>query len=112
VELDGGERVDVAAWFGDHPSKWWLERRIATHLGDRALRHAAFLQQSIRLLATPAAWLDSPRGSMVVLDWTCDLRGLFREVPEVRCATPTLARHLITRLAEQVAPQFKIRVAT
>jgi hypothetical protein len=110
VELDGGEIIDTVAWFADQPGAWWLERRIATHLGDRALRRAAFLGKSIRLLPSPAAWLSSPEGSACVLDWTTDLRTLFREVPEIRCSTPMLARHLDRRLDEQVRHTYKVRV--
>jgi hypothetical protein len=111
VELDSGEIVDTVAWFSERSADWWMERRIATHLGDRALRYAAFLQKPIRLLASPAAWLDSPHEAICILDWSYDLRALFREVPEVRCATPALKTHLSHRLAEQVAPRFKITAA-
>jgi hypothetical protein len=109
--MHGRRAVDTVAWFSSRPDEWWLERRVATHVGDRALRHAAFLQKPIHLLASPAAWLDSPHGAICILDWNCDLRALFREVPEVRCAAPALKTHLSRRLAEQVAPRFKITVA-
>jgi hypothetical protein len=110
VKLDDGEIIDTVAWFADRPSAWWLRRRIAAHLGDRALRHAAFFGKPIRLLPSPAAWLSSPEGAVCVLDWTTDLRALFREVPEIRCSTPMLARHLDRRLDEQVRHNYKIRV--
>jgi hypothetical protein len=110
VEMDGGEAIDEVAWFALRPAEWWLRRRIATHLGDRALRDAAFLGKPIRLLSSPAEWIASSEGAITVLDWTCDLRALFREVPAIRCATPVLRAHLIRRLAEQVAPRFNITV--
>jgi hypothetical protein len=110
VRMDSGEIIDTVAWFADCPGSWWLAARIATHLGDRALCHAAFLGKPIRLLPSPAAWLSSPEGAVCVLDWSTDLRALFRDVPEIRCSTAALARHLSRRLDEQVRHTYKIRV--
>jgi hypothetical protein len=47
-----------------------------------------------------------------VLDWTTDLRALFRDVPEIDCSTPALAKHLSRRLDEQVRHTYKIKVAS
>jgi hypothetical protein len=110
VKLDGGEIIDTVAWFADQPGAWWLRHRIATHLGDRALRHAAFLGKPIRLLSWPADWVSSPWDAVCVLDWTTDLRALFRDVPEIRCSTPALEKHLSDCLDKQVRHGFKIRV--
>ena len=112
VELDSGDLVDTVAWFSGQPTTWWLLLRIGTHLGDRALCHAAFLRESIRLVPSPSVWLSSPEGAVCVLDWTASLRTLFREVPEIWCSTPALAKHLRRRLDEQVNHEIKIRVST
>jgi hypothetical protein len=111
VVLNSGDQVDTVGWFREQPARWWLLRRIGTHLGDQALCHAAFFQEPVRLVPTPSAWLSSPIGAMCVLDWATNLRALFREVPEIRCATSALAEHLRRRLAEQVHHGFKIRVS-
>jgi hypothetical protein len=77
VELDGGDEIDTVGWFSANPRKWWRELLVATHLGDRALRYAAFVGMPIRLLPTPAAWIVDPTDSMCILDWRTDLRRLF-----------------------------------
>jgi hypothetical protein len=110
VEVGGGEIIDTVGWFSGRPADWWLEHRIATHLGDRALRHAAFLEKPIRLLPSPEAWLASPEDAMCILDWTTDLRALFRDVPEIWCSTTALSKHLLRRLDEQVRHTYEIRV--
>jgi hypothetical protein len=110
VELDSGELIDTVAWFPDRARKWFRWRLLGMHLGDLALRHAQFLQRPILLLETPADWVRSPAGSIVVIDWRCNLRALFGEVPEVRCASISLKRFLQQRLSEQVAPRFTIEV--
>jgi hypothetical protein len=112
VRMDGGEIIDTVAWFAGRPGAWWLERGIATHLGDRALRHAAFLGKPIRLLPSPTVWLSSPWGAVCVLNWTTDLRALFRDVPEIRCSTPALAKYLSDCLDKQVRHHYKIKVAS
>jgi hypothetical protein len=110
VELDNGELIDTVAWFLTNPRKWWREKLIATHLGDWSLRHAQFLQEPIRLLATPANWLTSPASAICILDWRTDLRTLLGEVPEVLCSSNEMARFLHQRLAQQVAPRFRVGV--
>ena len=112
VRKDSGEIIDAVAWFADSPGYWWLERLVATHLGDRALRRAAFLGKPIRLLPWPSDWVKSPWGAVCVLDWTTDLRALFLDVPEIDCSTPALAKHLSHRLDEQVRHTYKIKVAS
>jgi hypothetical protein len=112
VRMDGGEVIDRVAWFADRPGAWWLERGIATHLGDRALRHAAFLCKPIRLLPYPADWLAAPWGAVCVLDWNTNLRALFRDVPEIDCSTPALASVLSRQLDEQVRHTYRIKVAS
>jgi hypothetical protein len=114
VELDDGDVIDTVAWFPTNPRKWWRAKLTGTHLGDRSRRRAAFLQEPIRLLATPADWAASPTGAVCVIDWGCDLRALFREVPAIQCASRApgmaarMARGLERRLAEQVHHRFKI----
>ena len=56
-------------------------------------------------MPSPSAWLSSPLGAVCVLDWTTNLRALFREVPEIRCSTPALATYLRRRLDEQIQAQ-------
>jgi hypothetical protein len=58
VHLDGGEVWDHVAWFAPEPACWWLERNVASHLGDRELLSCALLGRSVRLLATPQDWMD------------------------------------------------------
>jgi hypothetical protein len=111
VELDGGVEIDTCAFFPNRPKRWWREFLVATHLGDQALRHAQFLGRSVRLLTTPQDWIVSPEGAMVVLDWRCDLRALFGDVPEIQCASEAMKKYLQTRLAAQVAHSYRITVA-
>jgi hypothetical protein len=75
------------------------------------LRHAQFLQEPIRLLGTPADWVRSPAGSISILDWKADLRGLLGTVPELICSSVEMARFLDRRLAEQVRHKFQITVS-
>jgi hypothetical protein len=112
VQLDSGEIIDTVAWVTERPGAWWLERRLATHLGDRALRCAGFLGRPIRLVARPAEWLAAPRGAVCVLDWTTDLRALFRDVGGIHCSTLALARFLSDCLDKQVRHTFRIKVAS
>jgi hypothetical protein len=111
VVTDCGKLIDTVGWFSKQPAHWWLERKIATHLGDRALGAAAFFRRPICLRTSPAAWLASPKDAMVVLDWDSDLRVLFSTVSEVCCATTGLKRHLDQYLAKQVRPGFWITSA-
>src|SRR5262245_29357437 len=76
VQVDSGEKVDHVAWFPERRGDWWLNRKIATHLGDRALRSAAFFKRPVRLLATPADWWANPTDTICILDWKTDLRAL------------------------------------
>jgi hypothetical protein len=114
VEMDDGSIIDHVAWFRDRPRKWYRERLVGTHLGDWALRRAAFLQEPVKLLPTPSEWIASREESMCVLDWNCDLRALFREVPVIQCTSkvPGMATRMVKfldrRLAEQVCHRFKI----
>ena len=48
---------------------------------------------------------------MVVLDWRCDLRALFGDVPEIQCASEAVKKFLQKRLAAQVAHSYGITVA-
>jgi hypothetical protein len=111
VELDGGDEVDTVGWFTANPRKWWRELLVATHLGDRTLRHAAFVGKPIRLLPTPAAWIADPTDSICILDWRTDLRRLFGEVPAIVCASSEMQKFLNQRLAAQVAHSYQITVA-
>jgi hypothetical protein len=111
VEMDGGAVIDTVAWFEGRAGAWWLERRIGSHLGDKALKSAAFFGRPVRLLATPAQWLASPDEAVVILDWQGDLRRVFRDVPTIVCASDGLAKHLNRRLNEQVRHTYEIRVA-
>lgn len=110
VYLDGGREIDTVAFFSGRPRRWFRQLLVATHLGDQALCHAQFLGKPVRLLATPADWLASPEG-MVVLDWRCDLRALFGEVPEIVCASTEMQKYLDQSLAKQVAHRYRITVA-
>ena len=110
VELDREIEIDTVAWTPDRPRRCFFERHIATHLGDRALRRAQWYQRPVRLVATPADWLRDSETVCVLDWWSCDLRGLFGDVPKVICASDAQKRFLLRRLAEQVAPRFEIEV--
>jgi hypothetical protein len=106
------EVIDSVAWPLADPARWWLCRGICTHLGALDLRQCWWENRPIRLLPTPRDWvLDrGPGPSVCVLQWDADLRAIFWQVPEIRCASAPLANHLRRRLAEQVPPRFRISV--
>ena len=110
VERDDGGEIDTVAFFIGRPRKLWRERLFASHLGDRVLHIARWYQRPVRLVATPADWLRDSETVCVLDWWSCDLRGLFGNVPRVICASDVMKRFLLRRLAEQVAPRFEIEV--
>jgi hypothetical protein len=110
VELEHGVEIDTVAWLHDRPRPWFFQLHVATRLGDRALRQAQWYQRPVRLVATPADWLRDSQTVCVLDWWSCDLRGLFGDVPKVICASDAQMRFLLRRLAEQVAPRFEIEV--
>lgn len=111
VEADGGEIIDTVGWEFGSTAPWWLHRRVATHLGDAELRRAAWFGRPVRLVETPAAWLELGGLACCVLDWYADLRAVFRDVPQVVPETPVVEGWLRRALAEQAAPTFDIRCA-
>jgi hypothetical protein len=111
VELDPEIEIDTVAWTPDRPRRWFFERHVASHLGDRALHRAQWFGQPINLVSTPALWLTAPDQSMCILDWQANLRGIFGDVADIVCSSPELARFLDRRLCEQVAHRYRISVA-
>jgi hypothetical protein len=107
------ELVDAVAWSLVDPRRWWLRCGLVTLLGETALRKCWWENQPVTLLPTPEDWVlyQGPDPIVVILRWDADLRSIFWRVPEVRCATAALATLLRRRLAEQVAPSFRISVA-
>ena len=90
-----GEIVDAVAFFPDEPEQWWRRYGDETPiLGVQALTDAAWERQPLKLWETPLQWLLKRRSGCAVLDWGCDLRPLFDEVPEIVCQSRALSDRL------------------
>ncbi len=108
-----GDLVDLACWYFDVPTKWWM--RFADEcpiLGAQALAIAAWYHRRITLYPTPEVWLrarlcDGDRDTVCILDWEVDLRPLFDGVSDVRCVAP----HLEARLRRSLR-RFEPRITT
>jgi hypothetical protein len=111
VELDREIKIDTIAWTPDRPRRWFFERHVATHLGDRALRRAQWYQRPIRLVATPTDWLRDPQATTCILDWRANIRAILGDVAGIDCWPPELAQLLDQHLDQQVAHRYRIRAA-
>jgi hypothetical protein len=103
-----GYPFDSIAWRPEQPQQWWQSTGLATHLGEADRRCCCWDQSPIRLVATPKEWATTAAPRACVLDWTADLRALFGEVPEVRCASAALRLHLQKQLVAQTMPRFRV----
>jgi hypothetical protein len=103
-----GYPYDSIAWRPEQPRIWWQRTGLATHLGEADLRACWWDQSPIRLVATPHEWAAALAPRACVLDWTSDLRTLFGEVCEIRCASAALRIHLQKQLIVQTMPPFRV----
>ena len=90
-----GEIVDIVAFIQDEPEQWWCRSGDELPiLGAAALARAAWERQALVLWETPFEWLKHRRSGCCVVDWGCDLRPLFEDVPEIRCQSTALRDRL------------------
>ncbi len=89
-----GILIDAVAFLPGAPGRWWLRYRDTVILGAQALAYAAWEHQPLKLWETPQDWLLHGRRGAVVLDWGCDLRPMFEDVPEIRCQSQALIDRL------------------
>jgi len=89
-----GEIVDAVAYLPCRPGRWWLRYHDTVILGAQALAHATWERQPLEMLETPQDWLLHRRRGVVVLDWGCDLRPMFEDIPEIRCQSQALIDRL------------------
>ena len=89
-----GRLVDFVAYLPSDPGRWWLRRNESPILGVEDISRAEFFQRPLSLFETPHAWLLGRGRGAVVLDWGCDLRGIFEAVPRIHCQSTELKEHL------------------
>jgi hypothetical protein len=109
------EPIDDVAWCLEDPSCWWLDRRTASILGEAEVFRADFLGLPLHLMETPDEWLrnhdkNGRWPAACILNWDEDPRFSLGAVPEVRCTTHSLARHLFRRLVQVPPVPFSISV--
>ncbi len=90
-----GEITDIVAFIQDEPEQWWCRCGDDTPiLGAPALAHAAWERRPLILWETPLQWLLQRRSGSAVLDWGCNLRPIFEDVPAINCQSAALRSRL------------------
>ncbi len=89
-----GQLRDFVAYFLNNPGRWWLRRDQSLILGVEEISRTEFFQRPLSLFETPHAWLPGRGRGAVVLDWGCDLRGIFEAVPRIHCQSAELRDRL------------------
>jgi hypothetical protein len=101
--FSGDDLLDVVAWERARPKRLYRLHGIVTHLGAADLAYVRWdATPTIKLADSVASWLLTPPPCCVIVDWTADLRRIFRHIAVIECPTAELGRYLNWRLAQQV----------